>query len=311
MITKPIIPSVNNETDRLEVVVLGLPNSLGPAPKLEETFDAKSYESVRLDIYPEEADIVAEMNALYAALERNGVEVLRPDLVANYNQVFARDVAFVIDDTLFISNLIPDRELETGAMRSILERIPAGYVEQLPERVHTEGGDILLYNDTLLVGCYLRSDYPSYKMARTNSYAIDFLKERFPHKDIIPLELRKDDYNPRRGVLHLDCAFQPVGKDKALIYREGFLNPEDIGIIEELFGKDNLFSVTSEEAYMMNTNLISISPTKVISDQAFVRLNEYLTNNWDICVDTVPYQEVAKMGGLLRCSTLPLVRAKA
>lgn len=310
MIKTPIIPNVSNETDRLEVVVLGLPDSLGGTPALEEAFDAKSYESISRGVYPTEQDVVREMNALHQALVRNGVEVLRPELVEDYNQIFARDVAFVVDNTLFISNLIPDREKETGALRPILERIPQSHIEELPERVHTEGGDILLYDDILFVGCYLRPDYPNYKMARTNQYAIDYLKERFPSKTILPLELHKHDQDPRQGVLHLDCAFQPVGRGKALIYREGFLNQEDVMLLEDLFGQNNLFDVTREEAYMMNTNLVSVGPNRVISDQAFVRLNTHLSEVWSIDVDTVPYQEIAKMGGLLRCSTLPLVRIK-
>lgn len=310
MTTSTIIPSVSNETDRLEVVVLGLPNSLGPDPKLEETYDAKSYESVSRGIYPKEEDIISEMNALHQALVRNGVEVLRPELLEEYNQIFARDVAFVVDNTLFVSNLIPDREKETDALRGILSRIPAPNLEYLPERVHTEGGDILLYDDVLFVGCYLRPDYPTFKMARTNRYAVDFLRERFPNKQIVPLELRKHDHDPRQGVLHLDCAFQPVGRNKALIYREGFLEKKDVGLLEDIFGIDNLFDVTGEEAYMMNTNLVSIAPDRVVSDKAFARLNKHLEANWGIAVDTVPYQEVAKMGGLLRCSTMPLVRRK-
>ncbi|MDO4691568.1 MAG: arginine deiminase family protein [Porphyromonadaceae bacterium] len=305
---KQIIPSVHNETDRLEVVVLGLPQSLGPEPTLAETYDAKSYEAVSRGVYPKEQDVIHEMNSVLSVLERNGVEVLRPDLVEDYNQIFARDVAFVVDDTLFVSNLIPDRAKETGAMAHILERIPSSHIETLPQRVHTEGGDILLYDDLLFVGCYLRPDYSTYKTARTNQYAIDYLRERFPAKQIVPLELRKHDHDPRQSVLHLDCAFQPVGKGRALIFREGFLEPKYVGLLEEIFGKDNLFAVTGDEAYMMNTNLVSLSPSKVISDQAFTRLNQHLEQNWGISVEAVPYQEISKMGGLLRCSTMPLVR---
>lgn len=310
MTATTIIPSVSNETDKLKVVVLGLPYSLGPDPKLEECYDAKSYESVQRGVYPKSDDVISEMNALLEVLERNGVEVLRPELLEDYNQIFARDVAFVIDDTLFVSNLIPDREKETTALTPILSRVSKSHVELLPERVHTEGGDILLYDDILFVGCYLRPDYPSYKMARTNQYAIDFLRDRFPQKQVVALELRKHDQDPRQGVLHLDCAFQPVGNGKALIYRNGFLEPKSVGLLEEIFGKDNLFEVTGEEAYMMNTNLVSLSPNRVISDRAFVRLNEHLTKCWAIDVETVPYQEIAKMGGLLRCSTMPLIRTK-
>ncbi len=306
---KQIIPSVSNETDKLEVVVLGLPESLGGVPQLSDTYDAKSYEAITKGTFPSEQAVIKEMNALHETLVNNGVRVLRPNLLENYNQVFARDVAFTIDNTLFVSNLIPDRAEETKAMQDIFDMIAPEHIEQLPERVHTEGGDILLYNDILFVGCYLRDDYPTFKTARTNQYAIDFFKERFPNKTIVPLQLRKHDQDPRQSVLHLDCAFQPVGKGKALIYKEGFLEQNELGLVEEIFGKDNLFAVTGEEAYNMNTNIVSLSPNKLISDKSFVRLNEHLRTNWHIAVDEVPYQEISKMGGLLRCSTMPLVRS--
>ncbi len=306
---KQIIPSVSNETDKLEVVVLGLPDSLGGIPQLSETYDAKSYEAISKGTFPSEEAVIKEMNALHQTLVNNGVRVLRPNLLEDYNQVFARDVAFTIDDTLFVANLIPDREKETKAMQDIFNLITPQHIEQLPEQVHTEGGDILLYDDILFVGCYLREDYPTFKTARTNQYAIDFFKERFPNKTIIPLQLRKHDQDPRQSVLHLDCAFQPVGKGKALIYKEGFLEQKELGLVEEIFGADNLFAVTGEEAYNMNTNIVSLSPNKLISDKSFVRLNEHLRNNWHIAVDEVPYQEISKMGGLLRCSTMPLVRS--
>lgn len=305
---KLITPQVANETDTLEVVVLGLPDSLGPTPQLSDCYDAKSYESVEKGIYPTEASVIYEMSELEQALKRNGVEVLRPEPLQDYNQIFARDVSFVIDDTFFISNLIPDRELETGALSKIIERIDPRHIESLPEQVHTEGGDVLLHDDILFVGCYLRPDYSSYKMARTNQYAIDFFRERFPSKQVVALELRKHDRDPRIGTLHLDCAFQPVGRGKALLYPEAFLNSEDLQLIDEIFGTDNIFTVTGEEAYHMNTNVVSLSPNKLISDQSFVRLNKHLREHWGIEVEAVPYQEISKMGGLLRCSTMPLRR---
>lgn len=303
-----IIPSVHNETDYLRTVVLGLPDSIGAVPTLDETYDAKSYEAVSQGIFPSDKAILHEMNCLLHVLERNNVEVLRPAPLTHYNQVFARDVSFVVDDTLFVSNLIPDRELETGAFEPIFSRVPSTHIERLPEAVHTEGGDVILYDDILFVGTYLREDYPTFKTARTNQYAIDYLRERFPNKQIIALELKKHDKDPRKSVLHLDCAFQPVGKGKALIYKEGFLEDKQLGLIEEIFGRDNLFAVTPEEAYYMNTNVVSLAPDKLISDESFVRMNKFLTESWGIAVETVPYQEISKMGGLLRCSTMPLVR---
>ena len=38
--------NVKNETSTLKAVVLGQPGSIGKVPTLEETYDAKSYESV-------------------------------------------------------------------------------------------------------------------------------------------------------------------------------------------------------------------------------------------------------------------------
>ncbi len=43
---------VKSETGRLREVILGLPDSNGPVPKLLDTFDAKSYESVLRGVYP-------------------------------------------------------------------------------------------------------------------------------------------------------------------------------------------------------------------------------------------------------------------
>ena len=58
----------------------------------------------------------------------------------------------------------------------------------------------------------------------------------------------------------------------------------------------------------MNTNIFSISPDTVISEQNFVRLNKHLREAWGMTVEEVPYAEISKQGGLLRCSTMPLVR---
>ena len=89
---------VQNETSRLRAVVLGLPQSNGPAPSLAETYDSKSFESVKNGVYPTQEAITAEMGAFEKILRKYDVDVLRPRLVHNCNQIFSRDVGFVIDD---------------------------------------------------------------------------------------------------------------------------------------------------------------------------------------------------------------------
>ena len=52
---------------------------------------------------------------------------------------------------------------------------------------------------------------------------------------------------------------------------------------------------------------ISIDDNVVVSERNFTRLNNWLRDNGFI-VEEVPYAEIAKQEGLLRCSTLPLIR---
>lgn len=303
-----MILNIQNETATLKTVVLGQPYSMGNAPTLAQTYDAKSYESVQKNIYPTEEGIVKEMTAFEQILKKYDVEVLRPLILPNSNQVFARDVAFVIDDKIITSNIIPDRADEQEAYAPVYSRIAFNKIYNLPEKAHVEGGDVVLYGDTVFIGTYTSGDYPDFKTARTNSYAIEFLKELFPHKTFIPLDLEKNDTNPYNGILHLDCTFMPVANGKVIIYKKGFRKPEVYHFLLDFFGKDNVFEITQEEMYWMNTNVFSISPQVVVSEEHFVRLNKHMQEAWGMTVETIPYREVSKMGGLLRCSTLPLVR---
>ena len=286
---------------------MGLPYSNGPVPSLDETFDSKSYESVKNGVYPAESDIIREMEAFEAVLKKYGVKVYRPSLVTNCNQVFSRDVGFVIDDKIIVSNIIPDRQAEIDAYENVYRNIHYKNIYNLPEAVHVEGGDVVLYNDVIFLGQYNFADYPSLKTARTNALALDYLKMIFPDRTIIPLNLRKNDTDPYDGILHLDCTFMPVGRGKAIIYRDGFINPRDADHLIGFFGTENVFELTKEEMYWMNSNIFSISEDVVVVEEHFTRLKAWL-EGLGITVETVPYREISKMGGLLRCSTLPLVR---
>ena len=298
---------VVNETARLREVVLGWPESNGPVPTLEETFDSKSYESVKNGVYPTDEAIIHEMGAFEAVLKKYGVKVYRPRPVENCNQVFARDVGFVIEDKIIVSNIIPDRQAEIDAYGDIYSQIHYKQIYNLPEAVHVEGGDVIPHGNRIFVGQYDFPDYPEVKTARTNRLAIDYLRMIFPDKKIIPLNLRKSDTDPNEGILHLDCTFMPVGPNMAIMYREGFMNPRDADHVADIFGRENVFYLTHEEMYWMNSNVFSIAPDVVVVEEHFTRLKAWLESR-GMTVETVPYREISKMGGLLRCSTLPLRR---
>ena len=300
--------NINNETGRLKSVVLGQPVSMGADPTLEESYDAKSYHTIQQGVYPKEEDIINEMTEFEKVLKKYDVEVIRPDIIKDYNQVFARDVAFVIEDKMILSNLIPDRADEQEAYSKIFEQVEWRKIINLPDTAHIEGGDVIVWNDFLFIGTCFSEDYRNFKTARTNEYAIETLKEYFPKKRIIDLELKKNDTVPYEGILHLDCTFNPVGKDKCIIYKDGFVDESDYRLILDIFGEENCFHVTKEEMFEMNPNIFSISPEVVVSDTAFTRMNRHLQDVWNIKVEEIPYREISKMGGLLRCSTMPLVR---
>ena len=112
--------NVKNETSRLRAVVLGTAENNGPTPKLEEAYDPKSLEHIKAGTYPLEEDMVREMEAFNAVFQKYDVQVYRPKLIENYNQIFARDIAFVIDDIFIKANILPDREKELDAIDHVI-----------------------------------------------------------------------------------------------------------------------------------------------------------------------------------------------
>ena len=296
-----------DETAPLKAVVLGTAESCGPVPKPEEAYDPKSLEHILNGTYPTEEDMVKEMDAFVDVFQKHGVKVFRPEVIQDCNQIFSRDIAFVIEDKLFHSNILPDREREFEAIGPILKQIDSNKIIRPPEEVHIEGGDVMPWHDYIFVGTYTGDDYPDYITARTNKEAVEYLQEMFPHKTVKPFELRKSNTNAKDNALHLDCCFQPVGKDKAILHKNGFLVEEEYQWLVDFFGKDNIFEIDKEEMYQMFSNVFSISPEVVVSEQNFTRLNTWLRDQ-GFTVEEIPYAEIAKQEGLLRCSTLPLIR---
>jgi N-dimethylarginine dimethylaminohydrolase len=229
-------------------------------------------------------------------------------LKENCNQIFSRDIAFFFFYTLIIANTVAERKEELEPYSSIFSKIPADKIHRLPEEIHIEGGDVVLYNNFIFIGTCNNADFEHFKTARTNRAAIDYLKNLFPHKDIVPFELIKNDTNPLNGILHLDCTFMPVCNNKAIIYKNGFKHEKDYHFIAELFGKEHIFEATQEEMYYMNPNIFSIAPDIVVIEQNFNRLGDFLEKECGAIVEKIPYREISKMGGLLRCSTMPLIR---
>lgn len=279
---------------------------MGPKPAIEDCYDARSRESVELGTYPEVEDCMLQLNSLVEKLESVGVEVLRPDVLDATNQVFTRDIGFVIEDQFILPNVIEDRASEAKAINALLDRIPSSNIIMMPSGCYAEGGDVIVHEPFVFVGVSNEVTFNKYKTARTNKAGLDYLQDEFPAYDFKGFELLKSDVDPRKGSLHLDCAFQPLG-DALLLAPDLFKNAADVMWIESHFGTDNIFYCTDDEAYDLHTNVFSIGPKEVLISAAAGRLKNWLEER-SYTVHTIIYDEIVKMGGLLRCSTMPLER---
>ena len=181
---------IENETSRLRAVILGTAESSGPTPRIQDCYDPKSMEHVLAGTYPKEADLVREMDAVAAVFNKYNVQVFRPQVIENCNQIFSRDIAFVIEDKLIRANILPNRKSEVEAIRYVWNQVDRDKRIILPPECHVEGGDVMPWNDHVFMGIYSGEDYPQLITARTNRDAVIAIQELFPHKTVKSFELR-------------------------------------------------------------------------------------------------------------------------
>jgi N-dimethylarginine dimethylaminohydrolase len=284
--------AVKNETSALESVILGLGIDRGTPRGINPMIR----KHLKNNTYPQTEKICREIDAFKSVLEQNGVEVIQPHNLKGTEQMFTRDIGFVIDDYFFISNMKYEiRRAELAGIQPLLDQLPPDKVIPIPRQVSVEGGDVILWDDYIFLG----------QGARTNREALAFLKNFFPGRTVLGFEIINDQESARRHVLHLDCTFQPIGQDEAIFYEEGFVNtPAEL---LELFPSEKRIDVSLEEKVRMFPNVFSIAPRKVVVEKSFQRLISVLEER-GYTTFSVDYTEHAKLSGLLRCSTLPLKR---
>ena len=298
--------NIENEYSKLKTVILGIADDLGVPPKESDAYDPRSLYHIKNNSYPIEDDLLRELDNFYNKLLKHNVDVIRPSNINNCNQIFVRDLGFVISNLFFLSNIVPNRHDELKGIDDTLNNLDVGIIK-LPEFMHIEGGDVIVHNDKVFIGTYIEDDYSSLITARTNYSSIDYLKSMITSKEIIPLELNKSNTDIYKNTLHLDCCFQTISNDKAIICPDGFKNKKDVEYLINYFGQKNTFIATSEETFELTSNVLVISPDVIVTRLKSDRLNSWL-ENIGVLVEKVNYSNVSKMSGLFRCSTLPLNR---
>ena len=289
---------VDNEYSALKSVILGLAEDMGDPPKVFDVYDPRSLYHIKNNSYPNEDDVKLEVESFYKILLKHNVNVLRPSNIHNCNQIFARDLGFSISNIFFQSNIVPNREEELVGISDIIKK------KSLDVKIIE---DVIAHNEKLFIGTYSGEDYSELITARTNQESIKYLEKMIPSKDIRSINIKKSNTDVFENVLHLDCCFQPIGERKAIICPDSFVDKSDVDYLVSYFGEKNTYIAYGQEAYMLISNLLVISPEVIVSDKRFKKINTWLEKN-GFLVERISYQNVSKMSGLLRCSTLPLLR---
>ena len=300
---KSIDWNVQDEWQPLQAVMVGIGDGMGPVPKLEETYDPQSRKHVQHGTYPLESDVARELDAFAATLAARGIQIKRPEALG-FNQVFARDIGVVIDNAFIMTSMVEDREQEQAGIARMLDGNP-GPVHCPPAEVKLEGGDIMPMPGEIWVGCASDADFDQFTTARTNRKAAEWLGALFPNRKIRMFELQKSDRDPQRNALHLDCCLAPLGLGHLLVHASGFKRREQLQDLLSQYDSSHVCEVSAEEMENMQCNVFSLAPGTVVSDKRFERTNAMM-KRWGYDVIEVELQETSKMGGLLRCATLPL-----
>jgi len=283
-----------SETDPLKTVIIGRYEGYRAVEEYTELVNESQKRGL-----PTEAGLRTEYEGFRKALEKEGVNVLIPEYVGKfvYDQLTPRDLGVTIGQHFVLCNMVrASRRYESaGIFKYLLQmRGPEPNILIPPDNdILLEGGDIIVDKGCIFVGI----------SQRTNEAGYQYLKEQFGQSfDVIPVHCRS--LMEGQDVLHLDCTFNPVGKNHALIFSEGFREVPDV-----IKDKYEWIEVSPEEQAELGTNVLSINEETLISRNhaRCLRINVALREA-GLNVIELPFDGAPATGGSFRCCSLPLVR---
>ncbi|WP_085993443.1 dimethylarginine dimethylaminohydrolase family protein [Oceanobacillus senegalensis] len=269
-----------NEYDVLKQVIVAPPQFM----EIKEVINTTQRQYFKENI---DRDIALEQHEQFVqTLKSEGIDVVKFDAIPNLNeQVYTRDIGFTVGNQIFVAYLKKSlRKPEKKVLVQWLNEQEIPYQKIDIESI--EGGDVMVDQDKIWVGV---SD-------RTSQEAIHLLKQKLTKHTVIPVSIRKN-------ILHLDCTFNILSKDTAILYRDG-VDKDSYRKMKESY---TLIEVTEKEQFTMGTNVLSIGNKKVISLPENQQVNKELTRNGFHVIE-VEFSEIIKSGGSFRCCTLPIIR---
>lgn len=270
----------DSEYDRLDKVIVCQPRYMKIEKIINET--QKHFMDKNIDIQT----ALKQHKDFVSALKRNGSEVIQmtPDKKLP-EQVFTRDIGFTIGDTIYVSEMGSD--IRAGEDEVLKEWLKSkGYKYEKLDNSSIEGGDVIVDKDKVFVGV----------SHRTDTGAIDQLRNMAEGFTVTPVPFQKK-------YLHLDCVFNILSPDEALIFSPAFKQKE----LQMLESQYNLIEVNEEEQFTMGTNVLSIGDKKVLSLPQNKEVNKDLRNHGYEVIE-VDFSEIIKSGGSFRCCSMPVLR---
>ncbi|MDQ3046552.1 MAG: arginine deiminase family protein [Bacteroidota bacterium] len=291
----PLKLNVIDEFSTLDTLILGIATDMN-APG---TANPKSRFHIKHSSYPTQDAVLNEMDAIERVLLENGVKIFRPQNIKNKTQIFTRDLGFAIGDEFFISSMNENRQPEITGIQYLIDLFDKDKIvdTSTQDGVNIEGGDVIVHNEKVFVGL----------SGRTNKEGVEFLRKKLEgKKTVMEIQLIVDRNDHEAHALHLDCVFQPLGKNHAIIYEDGIKNPEELYKSINL-PDDNIYKVNEWQFVSMFTNVLSISNDTVIIEREFIELKYWLLERGFKVIE-VNFRQTSRLSGLLRCATLPLIR---
>jgi len=240
----------------------------------------------------------SQQNSLTDILLKYNVEIIWADIIpdAKY-QLFIRDPFMVIGDTLVVSYMKEkERQSELSGAKVLLRDIEPSKIIFTPHDIVIEGGDVIPHFEKLFVG---------QEGMRTNKAGFDFLKRGFNSVfSVIPIFMEFDQ--KKKPWLHLDCVFNPIWHDTAIVFPDG-IRPESLLLIGSLF--PNIIRITEKEKNELATNVFSLGNKIIIVQERHARIIEELKKK-GFTVETMKFYETIEFDGYNRCMTCPIERDK-
>ena len=285
----------HSETGHLHSVILGYPdNMMRKERSVEGAINGTEAKNIQRGIVPTPDETTAEFVGFKEVLELHGVDVYMPTELDVHEQIYTRDIGFSVGNIFFISNMAKvDRKDEIHGISHLVDHFETKI--QVPEGINIEGGDIIVDKGVVYMGIG----------QRTGENAIPFMQKALEGTGLVLEPIYIKQPNEGEDSLHLDCTFMPVGEGHALIYPDAMRNIPDI--LKENY---TFIVITREEQENLGTNVLSLSPQKVVSRHVATRINEEMRKA-GLEVIELQFDQAPMNGGSFRCCTLPLKRSQS